>query len=348
MTTEQSSSGRLVELDALRGIGAIAVVLFHLTTRFPEIFPKADHIPVRFWAGEYRVLLFFAISGFAIFFTMDRLKYASDFIVNRMSRLLPAYWVAMCLTLAFVHFGDVTPLQIPLLPILANLTMLQSYFYLPAVDGAYWTLEVEIGFYASMLCIWAVIGFGRLERIALGWLALRWLMYFWQDMPSRVAAVMVLQYVPFFIIGMLFYRIWSGQRSWPAQIPFFAAALSTVLVIDGVDMALAGCGLILIFWAALAGGLRFLCVRPILWFGSISYSLYLVHQNIGFVIMLKAHEAGLGHWSGFALALMIVVLLAWALNSWVERPVGRAIGQYWKSWKASREHATASQQALSG
>lgn len=31
----RASKNRLVELDALRGLGALAVVLFHLTTRYP-------------------------------------------------------------------------------------------------------------------------------------------------------------------------------------------------------------------------------------------------------------------------------------------------------------------------
>ncbi|MEO8723802.1 MAG: acyltransferase, partial [Sphingobium sp.] len=48
MESEKRPSRRLVELDALRGIGAIAVVLYHFTTRFPVVFPQADHVPIIF------------------------------------------------------------------------------------------------------------------------------------------------------------------------------------------------------------------------------------------------------------------------------------------------------------
>jgi peptidoglycan/LPS O-acetylase OafA/YrhL len=267
---------------------------------------------------------------------MDRLKSAPDFIVNRVSRLFPAYWVAMCLTLAFVYAGNIRALQISSLSALANVTMLQGFLYLPAVDGAYWTLTVELGFYASMLALWAGPGFRRLEPILIGWLALKWLMYSWVGMPSRIAMLLVLKFIPFFMIGMLFYRIWAGHRRWPAQVPYFAAALLTVFVTDGQDLFVAGCCLIVIFTTTLAGWLRFLCVRPILWFGTVSYSLYLVHENIGFTIMLKAREAGLDHWTGFAMALATVVAMAWALNRFVERPAGRMIGNWWKEYKASR------------
>lgn len=330
--------GRLVELDALRGIGAIAVVLYHLTTRFPEIFPKADAVPFRFWEGEYRVLLFFAISGFAIFFSLERIASIWDFAVNRFSRLFPAYWVAILLTLSFEYLGHVDALKIPPLSILANITMLQGFLYLPAVDGVYWTLTVELGFYACMIGLWLMLGKGmhRLESMLLPWLALKWLMFFWVDMPSRIAMLLVLQFLPFFVIGMLYYRIWSGQRDWMEQTPYFAAALLTVLGTDGHDFFYVALALVLIFAASLGGALRFLCVRPILWFGAISYPLYLVHENIGFVIMLKAQALHMNHWAGFASALGVVTLLGWLLHEYVELPAARRISQWWKDYKTRR------------
>lgn len=327
--------GRLIELDALRGIGAITVVLFHLTTRFPQIFPGVDHVPFSFWAGEYRVLLFFALSGFAIFFTLERISGVADFAVNRFARLFPAYWATLPLVLAFVWLGDVDRLKISPLAALANISMLQGFLYLPAIDGAYWTLTVELGFYASMIGLWLLLGkrLDRLELMLIPWLALKGLMFVWAGMPSRVAMLLVLQFVPYFIIGMLFYRIWSGQRRWHQQLPYFAAALLTLLLTEQRDMFLAGCALVITFAATLSGALRFLNVRPILWCGAISYPLYLVHENIGFVILLKAQAAGLDHWSALALALGVIVPIASALHYGVEVPAGRWIIAHWRARK---------------
>lgn len=345
----RATRGRLIELDALRGIGAITVVLFHLTTRFPQVFPGVDHVPFSFWAGEYRVLLFFALSGFAIFFTLERIGGVMDFAVNRFSRLFPAYWATLPLVLAFVWLGHVEQLQIPSTAALANITMLQGYLYLPAVDGAYWTLTVELGFYACMIGLWLLLGkkLDRLEPMLIPWLALKCLMFVWEGMPSRIAMVLVLQFVPYFIIGMLFYRIWSGQRQWHRQLPYFAAALLTLFLTDKVDMFLAGCALIITFAATLGGALRFLNVRPILWFGAISYPLYLVHENIGFVILLKAQAAGLDHWSAFALALGVIVPMAAALHYGVEMPASRWITERWKARRRRRAGGTERAEAVS-
>lgn len=329
----RAHKGRLIELDALRGIGALSVVLFHLTTRFPQIFPRADHVPVTFWAGEYRVLLFFALSGFAIFFTMERIGGVMDFAVNRFSRLFPAYWATLPLVLAFVWIGDVQPLQISPLAMLANITMLQGFLYLPAIDGAYWTLTVELGFYASMIGLWLILGrkFDRLEPLLLPWLGLKVLMFLWQGMPSRLAMLLVLQFLPYFVIGMLFYRIWSGQRRWQHQVPYFATTLGVLALTEARDLFIVGCMLFVLFALVLAGALRFLAVRPLLWFGTISYPLYLVHENIGFVILLKAQTEGLDHWSALVLALGVIVSLAAALHYGVELPASRWISDGWKA-----------------
>ncbi len=327
----RAHKGRLTELDALRGIGALSVVLFHLTTRYPQVFPKADPVPFSFWAGEYRVMLFFALSGFAIFFTLERASGVMDFAVNRFSRLFPAYWAALPLVLAFVWLGDVKPLQITPLAMLANITMLQGFLYLPAIDGAYWTLTVELGFYASMLGLWLLLRkkFDRLEPMLIPWLGLKGLMFVWQGMPSRVAMLLVLQFLPYFVIGMLYYRIWSGQRRWQQQIPYFLAALGVLAWTEALDLFLVGCVLVALFGLVLAGALRFLSVRPLLWLGTISYPLYLVHENIGFVILLKSQAAGLDHWTALALALAVIVPLAAALHYAVEMPASRWISSRW-------------------
>lgn len=342
MASRAQAKGRLIELDALRGIGAVLVVLFHLTTRFPQMFANADAVPLDLWEGEYRVLLFFALSGFAIFFTLDRITSVADFAVNRFARLFPAYWAAIPLTLIGVYAGNIAKLQIPVTSVLINFTMLQGFFYLPSVDGVYWTLTVELGFYASMIGIWLLLGkrLDRFEPMLLPWLALKWLMFYWPAMPSRLAMLLVLQYLPFFVIGMLHYRIWSGKRRWRDQLPYFAAALVTLLATDQFDFFLAGCGLALLFAATLGGTMRFLCVAPLLWFGEISYPLYLVHENIGFVILLKGQALGVNHWISFGAALVAVVLLAWALHVFVEAPAGRAITKWWKGRSVSEDGAS--------
>ena len=97
-TTTKVNSLRLLELDALRGIAAISVVIYHFCYRYPELY-GGNQFNLAF-LGKYGVPFFFIISGFVIFWTLDRLKKPVDFIVSRFSRLYPIYWI--CLTITFL------------------------------------------------------------------------------------------------------------------------------------------------------------------------------------------------------------------------------------------------------
>lgn len=339
MVAPSTIRNRLTELDALRGFGALCVLIFHYSTRFHEIFPAAAHVPFSFPGGNYRVLLFFTISGFAIFFTLDRIETVADFAVNRIARLYPAYLTAMLLTLSIEYGAHVWSLMIGPSAILANLTMLQGFAFLPEVDGAYWTLTVEIAFYVCMVALWKFTGMQRLEPVLLGWLALRWLPLVWPDMPERIVMLLVLRYV----IGILCHRVWSGRRNWRQQIPYCAAALLTVAVTETFDIIIVACLLLVIFAAMMRGWLRFIAVRPLTWMGGISYSFYLIHQHIGFVVMLKASAAGFGPWTAFFLAFLVALTLGTLVNRLVERPAADAILAWWKRRRAEGRGALASQ-----
>ena len=319
-----------MELDALRGIGAICVLVFHYSTRFHELFPQAAHVPFSFPGGNYRVLLFFTISGFAIFFTLDRIGSVADFVVNRVARLYPAYLVAMLLTLSIEYAARASALLVEPGAILANITMLQGFAFLPEVDGAYWTLTVEIAFYFCVISLWKWVGLKRLEPMLALWLALRAIYGLWPDMPERVIMLLVLRYLPFFVIGMLSYRVWSEQRNWRQQAPYAALALLSVASMESWDITLMACILLAGFAALIAGCLRWIAARPLLWMGGISYSFYLIHQHVGFVVMLKMAEHGYSPWLGFLSAFLLALTLGAAINRLIERPAGEAILAWWR------------------
>ena len=75
-----------------------------------------------------------------------------------------------------------------------------------------------------------------------------------------------------------------------------------------------------IFALAVAGYLNALANRPLLWLGSLSYALYLVHQNIGFGVIGWSYTTGLPGWAGVTLALATALALAALIHYGIEKP----------------------------
>lgn len=331
-----ASPSRLAEVDALRGVAVLMVLVFHYTTRLGELFPAAGWGDFRF--GEYGVHLFFVISGFVIIMTLDRSARPADFLVARFSRLYPAYWTAILITSAFIYaFGG--PIDPPSLrQIVFNFTMLQGFFKVPAVDGVYWTLEVELLFYAMALAVYCAGLLRRPHVPILAWLVLSGLFYspLWSSLEgSRLAGVaarlLILEFAPFFALGIVLYRLYRRQGAPAGNYALGAAAFALVLAKWPFTVSLLIAGACAVLWQVGRGGLPVLQWRPLVFFGTISYSLYLVHQKIGHAVLVGLADAGWNPPARIAAATLLAVGLAAAITFFVEQPALREIRRRYRA-----------------
>lgn len=327
---------RIAELDALRGLAAMAVVLFHYTTRYEAQYGHSAPLSFSFSQGDSGILLFFAISGFVICMTLDRTRTLADFAASRVSRLYPAYWAAILLTAGIVAVAGARELAQPGHVIVLNLTMLHGFAGVASVDGVYWTLGVELCFYLVMAAIWRAGLLPRIEPVLLGWLALKWL-WTYAPMPHLVGVLLVQQYIPFFAIGIAAYRLRSTtRRRWPIGV--IVAALVTVTGCDGPGYLVVA----LISTAAMVlvalRGVRLLRWAPLVWLGTISYSLYLLHQNIGTVLLRMLEAAGIAPAPAIGITIAAALLLASLVTYAIERPALAWLRMSWKQLRTSAEH----------
>ncbi len=324
------SRGRLGELDALRGLAALAVVMFHFTTRYALVYGHRDPMLVSVPWGHFGVQFFFGISGFVIFMTLERTKRPMDFVVSRVSRLYPAYWAAIAMTTAFVWAGSLVDLRIPASAVLTNLTMLQGLFGVRSVDGVYWTLLFELAFYAVMFVLFRLRALNRIEWVLIGWIGLKWLWWLVPGLPYRLGVVLVQQFIPFFALGICGYRLFAGERSLIAVLPVAAFALITVLAIDGAAYFATSVMVAVTFIALASGRARWLAWSPFTWLGQVSYTLYLFHANIGWTIITALEARGVNSNISILIALVLVLGLAAAVTRVFERPAMRWIRAMWK------------------
>ena len=83
---------RIAFLDGLRGIAILLVVFYHAYTRWSDIVPygaRYAHFPVA-QLGWLGVELFFMISGFVIYMTLEKCRSFGEFLYRRWLRLFPA------------------------------------------------------------------------------------------------------------------------------------------------------------------------------------------------------------------------------------------------------------------
>ncbi len=340
MTVEAAPRVRLEALDAYRGLAALWVVLYHVLLRYPHFMagrdtPAEPLLPglTALDLGVLPVLWFFLISGFVISWTVDRCKTPADFIVSRVSRIYPAYWASLLLTVAVVGLWPLPGAAPSLRDILVNATMLQAYLLVPNVAGVYWSLTVELMFYAYALALFAA---GQWHRVR--WAALAWALLCLADavmgqfgvvLPWRARQLLLLPYATFLVAGMMLYQLWRGQhRGW--SVTTIAICLVTVFITyppGPALMCVAGMGLI---FGASHGRMKWLATAPLVWLGSVSYPLYLVHEYPAYVVLRAADRAGWPHALAIVAAICLVLSLATAVSYTVERPALRAIRRGWQ------------------
>jgi peptidoglycan/LPS O-acetylase OafA/YrhL len=335
---------RFLELDALRGLAALGVAVFHCTTHYGNEIGHLEPPVFGFPAGNYGVELFFLISGFVIFMTLERTRTAADFVVSRFSRLFPAYWMALLVTGAFVYTIGLPQQRLDGRDLLLNLTMVQQILGGEHLDGSYWTLQIELFFYVQMLFWFSLGQLRRIRLIILAWLVLSlasglWTQAYGKPFSYTLSELLILRYIPFFAIGILFYRIWTGVKDSSRDYLLMLASVSVIAItLPPVYLPVTGfC--ITVFWLCITGKLRWLQFRPFVFLGTISYSEYLLHQAIGFDIVWQLERYGFSGTEASLAAIIATAMLAAALTYLVERPAMRAIRSAWKTRSIARATA---------
>jgi peptidoglycan/LPS O-acetylase OafA/YrhL len=340
---------RLRALDGLRLLAALMVAGYHYGGRGGDITtawgssPKVQFPSAHQWLafGCLGVQIFFVISGFVICMSAWG-RPLRAFFASRVSRLFPAYWVAVVLVtgvfaLPWVAYATVSPSDA-----LVNLTMLQMPLGADRVLGVCWTLWAELRFYALFALCVVLPGMTR-ARVVL--FCAVW------TLAAAIAAgadnelldtVVMPDYAPFFIGGMGLFLVhrdrrdalgWGitvvgwlmGQRAtvdhlWhPASPDSFSYRPSYVIigVITFGFVAVAAIAVGKLAWA----NWRWLTVA-----GALTYPFYLVHEHLGWVVIAALHRGlGIPSYATLTLTVALMLGLAWLLNHYVEERLGPRI-----------------------
>jgi peptidoglycan/LPS O-acetylase OafA/YrhL len=296
----------MTSLDGVRGIAALAIVMFHYDIFF---LPQAglSHFVPGVGRAYLAVDLFLLMSGFVMAYVYghamasDWRTYWLEFAKARFARIYPLFaftTLAMVIAVAasgmplrFVAFSSQSLVLQPL--------MMQSWF--PGLSWNYpsWSLSTEAlayvvfifsagpllrGRYPSQIAVCCLAVLAGLSIVHGGSL----------NFFHGVAAL--LRMLSEFTLGVVLFRLHSSKASfagkWPGVIAAALIGLAVLVRQDSVVVAALGC-LICYSVGAKNAVSKVLNSRPAIALGNWSYSIYLWHVPVHYTVM--AALAGNGH-----------------------------------------------------
>ena len=300
-------NGRFLALDGLRGVAALLVLVFHAFWSTADSEWTREHLlePVTVGTGFMRsgVAVFFVISGFVIAYSTRRLHDADSswrFIARRQIRLDPPYYAMIAVALLIEGAQRLIPgleyREYNAGVVVLNMLYLQDIVGVPSVLAVAWTLCLEVQFYLIVVIVALTAGrvgrtvevrtrmqVGAMLALTTTSLALAlfgvstgpWVLgAFWMFGIGMVLAWFVTGVIRMWVVGAIF----TGLIAW-------GIGMSAVNRADpwGGHWFAIGTA-VLVGLLAVAGWLQRSPGRVMLYFGRISYSLYLAHLPVLIVV----------------------------------------------------------------
>jgi peptidoglycan/LPS O-acetylase OafA/YrhL len=263
--TIREKGSRLDIIDLLRGLAAISVFWCHWGNGV-------------FRYGRLGVEVFFVISGFIIPYALSRANYKVGsywrFLLKRLVRLEPPYIASILIIVAIqlarncMHGMGASIYPITVTQALLHVGYVNVAFGYPTLNGVYWTLAVEFQYYFAAGLIFPLISHPNhwvRGSLATGCIAVAF---------PHWGSQFLFGYLPVFLCGMAGYNYYVGLLGKKAFIITLLVLGTLIYFKSGAPEAIAAIFTICcICFVKIKHGV-------FLFFGRISYSLYLLHLVI--------------------------------------------------------------------
>ncbi|MEO0968845.1 MAG: acyltransferase family protein, partial [Cyanobacteria bacterium J06639_18] len=228
-----------------------------------------------------------------------------------------------------------------------------------------WTLYIELCFYIFMLFLFRNKLLKHIQTIAIGWLvvalffsiktyAARWGWFtesiyldnsqlqtnfslvhqaanqvgFLKYLKHTLKDILILQYAHLFVLGIMLYKQYKEGFTLDKLILIIICVFAQRFAYSheqSWETTIFVAGFTLLFFLSIQGYIRWIRLKPLIFLGTISYSLYLIHQNIGYVIIKMLYGYNIHPNISIIIAIILSMIMAIAMTFIIERPALKLI-----------------------
>lgn len=277
---------QIVWIQALRGFLCLWVVLFHYTTRYGQIYDSTPFISFDN-GGSVGVASFFLLSGFLCKKTIYKYYNNTEgWLIKKYFRLWPSY--VICTVVSFIFIIVLG------LPGRDNITfgdLLKDLLMIPYISGniehASWYVMSLVKFYFFIYII------ARFKILDSEYLYILIFMLFvisliYPDLLLSKFTRSILGYLPLYAGMVLFNYISTRKKSFLILYTLMVCYLSYTIHL--VYIPIIGIFLLLSFMnnKIVSNVKTILSNKILVCIGTFSYTWYLIHQNVGYIIILQS------------------------------------------------------------
>jgi exopolysaccharide production protein ExoZ len=339
-----------ISIQVLRGLAALIVVMGHSVGKLKHEYQTSPEWLLNVWkVSALGVDVFFILSGLVMVLVSNQAassyQYSKKFLLNRIIRIFPIYWIALSLflLLKFIADGGGGTLQLG--------TLFRSFLLLPVItdDGKFhpllgvgWTLIFEMFFYYVFSLLLFKNSFDRVRIITLVFIILSFLgLYTNSSSPFVVfyTSPLTLEFASGMIIGLLIKENKLLRVKWGLSIIFLSLLLFGLShLLDSPYVSFENINKWrFVFWGGPAFLLVYGCVscerlfKHILFsvfkkIGDSSYSLYLFHAAVilpalGAIFSYLSVYKLVSFYEAFFIMIVSCIIGSYVIHYYLEKPL---------------------------
>lgn len=324
------------QVDGLRGITILLILIFHIYYRYGELFMNKSMEVINL--GTFGITIFLLISSY--FLNNERKRNLQKFFVSKIKRLWPCYAASITITWGVLHLFELPGRMTTVYDYFANLVYINGFLGMPYVDGAHWYITTLLA------AIWLT---GVITYFGVGKFPITYFVLFFFEGLSNVFGFNILNrilgssYIGLICLGICIRKLkvqnyscselfrFENARMYVKRNQWLLTAVGCVIYYvtrKGIAMMLCLCITLPIFLGAIYNKFSVLDKKIPQHFGRISYPLYLVHQNISYTIIYHLSKINGDYvWLWKIVAFIGVIILGEVMFFVVEQPIQKFINK---------------------